>query len=86
MTGDVLLKLLAPLDCRLARSFDGGHDLLAQPSQLLLVAEQGEPIAVSVILTPKLAQQFISTLQVVLGESGIVVPVEIGNRILGGSG
>ena len=56
MVGDVSLKFLALLYSRLAGGLDGGHDLLPKPGQPLLVAQQGEPIAVSVIFTPELTK------------------------------
>ena len=56
---------------------------MAKASQPLFERHPRQRVAISVVVAEELLDEFIGTLQVLLSNSRVVVPVEIGNRIHG---
>ena len=58
-------------------------DLRPEPGQPLLVAQEGQPVAVGVVLAAELPEQLVGPLEMLVGGLGVVPAVEIGDGIRG---
>src|SRR5262249_44399748 len=71
--GDFPLELLAALTRFLRVGARSRHDLLTEAGQALLVAEQGEPVAVGELVAAELTEKLVGPLKVLLAGPGVVL-------------